>query len=262
MVTVTNLDREMNIAFMRLKKAFSSFDALGAFRERPTRTYLFSGQNMKRVGKTGIGAIDMLVSDSGKRGSKGKVLIEKISEWFSRTEMAQALEIKPLTSRHFEVCVKDQSGKIHNLCDVGFGCSQVLPVLVASYSFATGREDLIMSKPTLVIQEPEIHLHPNAQAELGSVFAEIGKRGRGQLFIETHSPYLIIRLQTEVAKKTLDNADLKIFYVKKTSEKTTFTNLRVGKDGIFMDEWPDGFFSQRSAEALELARQSSKSSKN
>lgn len=249
------LDRELGMAMMRLKHAFSSFDSLGAFRERPSRTHLFSGQGMKKVGRTGAGAIDLLVSDRAKRGSRGKVLLDKISEWFHVTGMAKALELTPLTSRHFEVSVKDQAGKSHNLCDVGFGCSQVLPVLVAAYSFIGNA----MHPPILVIQEPEIHLHPNAQAELGSMFADVANAiPRGQIFIETHSPYLIIRLQTEVAKGGISNTDIKVFYVKKDSYKTEFTELLLQSDGIFKDEWPDGFFSQRSKESLELARETSK----
>ena len=242
----------MRDAYLLLRGAFSEYDFLGAFRERPVRTYLFSGKGAHRIGKTGAGAIDMLVSDSSMRGRHKKVLIENVSEWFQKTGMAEGISVKALTSRHYEICLRDKGGKEHNICDVGFGCSQVLPVIAASYSFASN----LGSDTILTIQEPEIHLHPNAQAELGSLFSSICKNG--QLFIETHSPYLIIRLQTDIAKAVISKRDAKFFYVKKKAGVSTFYDLRIGSDGIFLDKWPEGFFPQRQSETLELARHSGK----
>ena len=240
-------------SFLKLLGTFHNFDSLGAFRERPKRTYLFSGESPSEIGRAGGSAIDILVSDSSIRGNENRQLVQKISHWFSKNGMAERIEIKPLTTRHYEVCVSGKDGKSHNLCDVGFGCSQVLPVLVAAYSFAAKAGN---GGSVLIIQEPEIHLHPNAQAELGSLFADVCSE-HGQIFLETHSPYLIIRLQTEIAKERVLAGDLKILYAISTNGISEFHDLKVDDFGIFEGDWPEGFFPQRHQETLSLAKASS-----
>jgi len=82
-----------------------------------------------------------------------------------------------------------------DLTDVGFGLSQILPVLVA----------LIESKDdnVIYIEQPEIHLHPKAQFKLAKIFCDFVKKGK-KIIVETHSSIFIRGLQIEVAEKTLD----------------------------------------------------------
>ncbi|MEX1205058.1 MAG: DUF3696 domain-containing protein [Dongiaceae bacterium] len=238
-----------------LRTEFVEFSSLGSFREPPLRTFLFSGGSPTQVGRTGGNAIEMLVSDSLKRGSLRRELIEQVSAWLQATGMAKGIKVKSLTPRHFEVCVLGNDGSEHNICDVGFGVSQVLPVLVAGFHmFAHG--DKVSSRstaPTFVVQEPEIHLHPNAQAELATFFVGIEKLG-GQLFIETHSDTLVIRLQQHVAKGDVAAKDVKIFYMLDRGGNKEVISLDVDDRGLFDKEWPGGFFPQRQKESLELAR--------
>ncbi|MCE9508331.1 MAG: AAA family ATPase [Alphaproteobacteria bacterium] len=252
LMTVVN---DLNTANYALDRTFSAFDSLGPFRERPKRTYQASGTSPETVGKMGTSAIDILVSDLSRRGKASNQFVDQTSAWFRKSGMAQEIKIKPLTSRHYEVCLIDAMSRAHNLCDVGFGCSQVLPVLVSLFTFA----DQAKTKrpPILIIQEPEIHLHPNAQAELGSLFARLSP-SQGQLFIETHSPYLIIRMQTEIAKGKLSADAIKFYYAKNKRSSSNFYELTVGNDGMFEQKLPFGFFPQRYEETLNLARAASK----
>ncbi|OFW86948.1 MAG: hypothetical protein A3J37_08845 [Alphaproteobacteria bacterium RIFCSPHIGHO2_12_FULL_45_9] len=255
--TFINADRTLMKAFSRLRRAFDGFDTLGAFRERPTRTYMFSGESPIQVGRTGASAIDMLVSDKSRRGSQNKNLVRKTSEWFIKSGMAAGLEINALTSRHYEICIKDESKGQHNLCDVGFGCSQVLPVLVSTFAFESRNAyDELGGGSILIIQEPEIHLHPNAQAELGTLFANASQAG--QIFIETHSPYLILRLQSEVAQEHILANSINTFYVQRKKDGAAFTHMHLLNNGLFKDKWPEGFFPHRHEETLNLARFASK----
>jgi predicted ATPase len=151
--------------------------------------------------------------------------------------------------------VADGSGAEHNICDVGFGCSQVLPVLTASLNLFNGfRAQPSRREPMLVVQEPEIHLHPNAQASLGSFFAGLLQQP-GQLFIETHSDTLVLRLARHVADGTLNAADVKIFYVHKRGGASFVREIEIAPDGTFATDWPGGFFPQRQQESLSLAQQ-------
>src|SRR5204863_8326118 len=89
------------------------------------------------------------------------------------------------------------AGRPFNLSDVGYGISQSLPVVVES---ALGGD----SSRLLLLQQPEVHLDPRAQAALGSFFTQLVASQERQLIIETHSDYLVDRVRQEIAKGTID----------------------------------------------------------
>ncbi|MBE9220468.1 DUF3696 domain-containing protein [Dolichospermum flos-aquae] len=118
--------------------------------------------------------------------------------------------------------------------DVGIGVSQVIPILVSCYG---------LSDAFVAIEQPEIHLHPKLQAELGSVFAESIKPPYNNRFIlETHSEHLILRLQRLIREGQLKPEDISVIYVDSDQEGSQCLELRLDEEGDFIDEWPDGFF--------------------
>ncbi len=137
--------------------------------------------------------------------------------------------------------------------DVGIGISQVLPVLVSAYGF---------DKKILAIEQPEIHLHPKLQAELGDVFIEsaLGER-QNTFIIETHSEHLILRLLRRIRETAegkfkdgvipITPEDVCILYAKVSPKGgTTLTEIPVTPEGEFETSWPDGFFAERALELL------------
>lgn len=231
---------------MDLRHHLERLEYLGPFREQPNRTYMFSGESPSSVGIGGERAIDILVADHLKKGKGKKHLLDKTSEWLRKSKISRKMELRPLTERHFEIRLQhSRSGEFENLADVGFGCSQVLPVLVSGLNLSEGR--------AMIVEQPELHLHPRAQAELGTFFKEIAVKGN-QVFIETHSEHLLLRLQSHVARGDLSPRDINVFYVgakEKGGKSTTF--LPLDKDGYFTKDWPEGFFPERLEEAKRIA---------
>mgnify|MGYP001196278071 CR=1 FL=1 len=247
-----DIERRINFARRDFRRNFNLFDSLGPFRDKPERTYLYSGETASRIGNTGANTAILLSSDASRRGSESKAMLADISRWFEVTGIAKSIKIHPISPRHFELVLVEKDGSQHNISDVGFGCSQVLPVLAASLNaFAARRAPF--DYPIFVVQEPEIHLHPNAQAALGSFFAGV-LPARGQLFIETHSDNLILRVAQHVADGKLDCDDVRIFYVAKKDGASRVTSLELNPDGSLGRNWPDGFFPQRQSESLALAK--------
>ena len=134
--------------------------------------------------------------------------------------------------------------------DVGIGVSQVLPVLVSAYA---------SKNKLLAIEQPEIHLHPALQAELGDVFIESALgRGGNTFLIETHSEHLLLRILRRIRETTdgeLPNGlpeihpeQVSVLYVQPGREDTEVLHIPVTADGEFERPWPEGFFAERAKE--------------
>jgi predicted ATPase len=104
---------------------------------------------------------------------------------------------------------------------------------------------MLSRNSTLLIEQPEIHIHPRLQAELGSLLAECIKPPfENQFIIETHSEHLILRLQKLIRKGELKPEDISVIYVDRGTEGSKCLHLRLDEEGDFIDEWPGGFFEE------------------
>ena len=120
-----------------------------------------------------------------------------------------------------------------NLIDVGYGVSQVLPVLAELFR---------PHAPSMFLfQQPEVHLHPSAQAALGSLFCETASSGR-QLIIETHSDYILDRVLLEVRDKRfgLKSDDVSILYFEREDQDVSIHSIRIDEEGNVLDT-PEGY---------------------
>ena len=120
-----------------------------------------------------------------------------------------------------------------NIADVGFGVSQVLPVLVA----------LLIAEPEQLVylEQPELHLHPRAQYALAKILAETAKRGV-RLVVETHSALLLLMVQTLVAGGNLDPKLVKLHWFSRSAENgmTSIQSADLDENGAFGD-WAEDF---------------------
>ena len=226
-------------------RLLQSIEYVGAMRMPPSRTYLYTGERRQKVGANGEHAITMLAMDAMRRGSKTKGIRSGVVKWLSTAGIASDIRIVSLSDRYFEIHVQHPITKEYeNFADVGYGNSQVVPVLVAGLNTPSGQP--------FIVEEPEIHLHPKAQAELGDFFLDLSKRGV-QSIIETHSEHMILRLQKHVAAGALNPDDVRIYYINPTATGKEIIHLQLDERGTFKKEWPNGFFPERLKEAKDLA---------
>ena len=127
-----------------------------------------------------------------------------------------------------------RKGPIHSLADMGYGVSQILPLAAELL-----RDD---SPQTLLVQQPEVHLHPSAQAALGALLCEVaaGDRHGRRLIIETHSDFIIDRVRMSVRDQVggMRPEDVSIVYFERDGHDVVIHNLRVDKKGSLLDAPP------------------------
>lgn len=204
---------------------------LGPLRNDPERYHNFSGDLSEYVGKTGKMMPNILF--------KHPDLLNQVNAQFDRFGLGYKLQVLPLEEEGnvFALRIVDKgTGVSASIRDVGFGISQVLPIIVQS---------LLSRDKILLIEQPEIHLHPALQAELGSLFSEcIGAPFGNQFIIETHSEHLILRIQRLIRERKLTPEDVSVIYVDRSPEGSKCLPLRLDDEGDFIDEWPGGFFEK------------------
>jgi predicted ATPase len=133
---------------------------------------------------------------------------------------------------------------------MGEGISQLLPIVAGVVATPAGE--------CLVVEQPEVHLHPAAQADLADLFVRNLRDGSARQFlIETHSEHLLLRLRRRVAEGDILPEDVMILLVERTRGSSRVRALELNETGHF-ESWPAGFFEEGYAEALGLAEAAAK----
>ncbi len=159
----------------------------------------------------------------------------------------------------FEILVKDLfTGRESNLLDVGFGISQVLPILIQNYMQKVKgvfNSELESVSKLHIIEQPEIHLHPSAQSSLADLFIEgCQLNQKNRFIIETHSRNMILRLRRRIAERKISPDDVAIYYVKSgvnPDDPSEIERLDINEFGDIPD-WPDDFFDQAYQDVIAL----------
>jgi hypothetical protein len=172
--------------------------------------------------------------------SQKKEELNTLGDQLKRLGLTWKVKIKPVNETMVEILVgrlprASQGGAedLVNISDVGYGVSQVLPVLVALLSAKPGQ--------TIMIEQPEIHLHPNAQKILADIFVENVLRGV-RIIVETHSSIFIRRLQTLIAIDSIPNeaVGLNWFMRNSSTGSSSIVSTIPEIDGSTGD-WPSDF---------------------
>lgn len=232
-----------------------SLSYLGPLRNPPKRTYQWSGDTPEGVGQLGENTIAAILAaqNEGRMLNRGpkrprQPFTEFIASWLKDLGVIHSFVVKPVAEgrKEYEVLVRTQAKSPEvKITDVGFGVSQVLPVLVQAF--------YCPPNSTVWMEQPEIHLHPQVQAELADVFIsatrareESGARNV-QLIIESHSEHFLNRLQRRIAEGEITPDDVAIYFCKKTGGSTELEPLELNLFGD-IENWPENFFGDEMAD--------------
>jgi energy-coupling factor transporter ATP-binding protein EcfA2 len=230
---------------LEIRRELEGISYLGPLRRKPERDYSWNKSRPGDLGSDGKGAIDALLASSLMKGDDRDYILNGVSRWLSRMKLADKIEVRQQgRSNRYELIV--HRGEVScNLRDVGIGVSQILPVLVVSYFAKRGS--------VVILEEPEIHLHPLAQSTLAELFVEVGKERDLQFIVETHSEHLFRRMQTLIAKNPRNLEDVSMYFIEREDGKAKLRTLEVDEVGRLLN-WPDGFFGDAIGETREQAR--------
>lgn len=239
------------------EEALDNIYYLGPLRHPPERDYLWARSRPTDVGTSGEKTIDAILSATEAketRNVKPKAhhmpFQEMIAHWLRKMGMIDSFRVEEIAdgSNLWRAYVRTRSGASEvQLTDVGFGVSQVLPVITLLQYVPEGS--------TVVLEQPEIHLHPLAQAELADVIIQAATHRKVQVILESHSEHLLLRLQRRIAEAAVSAEDVKLYFCDAPRGVSTLTPLEIDLYGNIRN-WPEKFMGDAFGETAEaeLAR--------
>jgi predicted ATPase len=241
------------------EKLFNSIFYLGPLRTKAERLYTWGGITPESVGFAGENTVAAILAARDRKISLGyrkqaKPLEEIIALKLKEMSLIEDFSVNPISEQRqeYEVKVRTKGSKDWvDLPDVGFGISQVLPVLVQCFYAPAGS--------IILMEQPEIHLHPNAQSALADVMIDvINSRENGsdrdiQLVIETHSEHFLRRLQRRIAEDAVPQDKVSAYFANIAKTPATLEPLQIDIFGNIQN-WPENFFGDEMGDITEQAK--------
>ncbi len=229
------------------EKLFSSVSYLGPLRTRAERIYTWSGIAPESVGFAGENTIAAILAARDRTISLGykkqaKPFEEIIAAKLKEMDLIEEFKVSAISSHRqdYEVRIRTRgSDDWVELPDVGFGVSQVLPVLVQCFYAPAGS--------VILMEQPELHLHPSAQSALADVMIDALKAKENgtdrniQLIIESHSEHFLRRLQRRIAEDAISQEKVSVYFANNATTPATLEPLQIDRFGNIKN-WPENFF--------------------
>lgn len=242
------------VVSQQLRDFDKGFFYLGPLRRSPSRSYNRTA-HLLSVGPNGEftpSVLANLYSKAAKERGENRPntnQIQQLNKWVETIFPGTSVASKTMEEL-VKIEITRGTDQREVITDVGFGFSQVLPILV--------QLSVMPEDATLLIEQPELHLHPSAQTKLATIFSEAANSNK-KVIIETHSEHLLRGLQVCISNKAakkgtvnarLKNTDVSIKYVPRHPEKVK--TIGIDEYGELTDNWPSGFFDEAFNSSFKL----------
>lgn len=240
---------------LQFEQLFSRVFYLGPLRDYPKRQYQWAGAQPADMGRRGERVVEALLASresgvtySRGRGIKRQTLEQRVAWWLKELGLISEFEVRPITEggKLFQVWVRRHPKAAEVLItDVGFGVSQILPVITLCYYAPEGS--------TVILEQPEIHLHPSVQAGLADVFVDVARHRNVQIILESHSEHLLRRLQLRIAEEELASSEAALHFCFTEKGESQLMPLELDLFGNIVN-WPHDFFGDDMAEIAAMQK--------
>lgn len=163
----------------------------------------------------------------------GKTLLDEVKYWMcERMQLAKDIRVDKDGTNSYRVKLVDSNNMDVELYQMGFGLSQILPIIVQGL--------LIPRGGMLIVDAPEVHLHPAVQGHLLDFFINISGNGR-RVLIETHSDHIVVRTRRRIAEIKISPKDVNLCYVTNEKNGSEYRSIIVDANGNMKSSLPEGF---------------------
>jgi hypothetical protein len=183
-----------------------------------------------------------------RAGPRGEPLLQLVEQWAKKhLKILSGLDLESVgkTGAVYALLVDEPNGfRGINVASMGEGVSQILPILRSLLATRRGT--------CALVEQPELHLHPDLQSRLADLFVEQVADREKQVIVETHSEHILSRVRRRVAEGRLLPDQVSVLYVDRPGKESRVRRLPIEEDGA-MPDWPNGFFEEGLAEAFRIA---------
>lgn len=228
----------LNLTIMKMVKMainhwFSNLQYIGPTRVSPVPVVSYASANFKDVGTDGQHTRFILHQKQNEVLENGKTLLSEVKRWIcDEMKLATDLSVVRDGTNSYRIRLTDNRGEKVELYQMGFGVSQVLPIIVQALLAPRGG--------MLIVDAPEVHMHPAVQGILLDFFVEMSRNGRSVL-IETHSDHMVIRLRRRLAEHAISPENVNLCYVTNGDKGSEFRTIAIDTSGNIRSSLPTGF---------------------
>ncbi|MDG6105163.1 DUF3696 domain-containing protein [Dactylosporangium aurantiacum] len=230
-----------------IRAAFDEIRYLGPFRDRPARGYRLPTRRHRTVGFSGEHTAPILASDFVRNQGR---LLRQVNRMFEQSLEGWEVDVVERGALFTMILRSRNARNLQvNLADTGTGVAQALPILVQRAMDVLNPP----SGPTLeIVEQPELHLHPAAHADLADLYLQAATQTSVRFLIETHSETMLLRLRRRIAERVIP-ADLVAVYFVDQVDGTSHAHRIFIDDKGNVDYWPAGIFAEDYEETRKLA---------
>lgn len=247
--TKLNNEEIRTIIHVRLRNSmFSNTLLFDPIRAEPLRTY---DTYLTSFNAKGNHFPYMLKTKTINNASESQDFIDAINQFGQESGLFKKIEVNAYTNNHtspFEILVELENGLQVKYQNVGYGVPQIMPIIGEICADNKGI--------TFLLQQPEVHLHPKAQAAFGKFLYQIVKLRKHYIIVETHSDFIIDRFRLTVNNDdTAEKPSSQVVFFKREGNTNTATAIKINPNGTYADEIPEGlrdFFVNEAFDLLKL----------
>lgn len=219
-------------------------DYIGPFRVIPPRIFALTGQNRYlNVGVKGEHAYQIITNDFLYNNRK---VLKEVNNWFKENFEGWGISVNEDRYPFYQIELTRDTPRFDvNIVDVGQGMSQVFPLVVRAF---------MPTNPILIIlEQPELHLHPGAHGNLAELFAKSTKDNNRRYLIETHSQNFVLRIRRLIAENRFNPNDVGLYWVDydESSNSSSLKKISINELGE-VDYWPENIFSETLDETIAI----------